>query len=151
MQYELHVNLFARPAGAVESSVKGLRGVPCVVLCCADGRPLTYDAFFPMTFEQAIERLARLPRLDAEPDGFFVMAGGAGLTHWSVSGQLFDFDGRLHRVELNGRCPPASFEEILKCFGWPETPLVFELVEQGVALDDAAFLQASRVVPDSGA
>ena len=81
----------------------------------------------------------------SEPDGFFVLAGGSGPTHWSVSGHLWDFDGRLHRMELHGRCPQESFDAVLACLGWPRARLTFELVEQGVALDEAAFREwASR-------
>ncbi len=44
------------------------------------------------------------------------------------------------------------FNALLGCFGWPQTPLAFELVMEGVALDEPNFRQwASRVVPDPGA
>lgn len=105
----------------------------------ADGRPLTFHAFLPVTFEQALDALRALPRLDAEPDGFFVLAGGQGPTHWRVSGHLFDFGDRLHRVELNGDCPAESFDALLACFGWPSMSFAFELVAEGVALDEPSF------------
>ncbi|HYO24205.1 MAG TPA: hypothetical protein VEQ85_04585 [Lacipirellulaceae bacterium] len=127
MHYQFHVNVFARPAGKV------------------------FDAFLPVSFDEAFANLARLPRLDAEPDGFFVYAGGAGATHWCVSGQVADFGGRVHRVQLNGRCPAESLDALLGCFGWPATPLAFELIEQGAVLDEtdfrAASTEASRAVP----
>ena len=139
LRYHFHVNLFARPDAAVTSAAVELRGSSLPTLRAAEGGPLTFDGFLPLSFEQALDALATLPRLDAEPDGFFVLAGGQGATHWAVSGQLFDYGGRLHRVELNGRCPADSFNALLACFGWPATPLAFELVEEGVALDEAAF------------
>jgi hypothetical protein len=139
LRYHFHVNLFARPDAASVGQPIELRGSTLPTLRAADGGPLTFDAFLPLSFEQALDALARLPRLDAEPDGFFVLAGGQGPTHWAVSGQLFDYDGRLHRVELNGRCPAESFDALLACFNWPATPLAFELVEEGVALEEAAF------------
>jgi hypothetical protein len=134
-----HVNIFARPSNAIEGPRVELNGVAVTPLQTPAGAPLTYIDSLPLSFEQVYDALLKLPRMDAEPDGFFVLAGGAGQTHWSVSGHLYDFDGRLHRMELNGRCPAESFDAILACVGWPRAQLTFELVEQGVALDEAAF------------
>jgi hypothetical protein len=139
MLHPFHVNIFARPHDAVEGSPVELNGVAVTPLRSTTGAPLTYIDSLPLSFEEVYEALLRLPRLDAEPDGFFVLAGGAGPTHWSVSGHLYDFDGRLHRMELHGRCTAESFDAILACVGWPRTQLTFEFVEQGVALDEAAF------------
>jgi hypothetical protein len=123
MHYRFHVNVFARPDSF------------------ADGDATARDAYLPISFEQAMEELSRLPRIDAEPDGFFVVSGDAAGKRWQVSGHLFDFGGRLHRVELHGDCPRESFDAILACLGWPAAPLLFELVMEGVALDEAAFRQ----------
>jgi hypothetical protein len=139
MHYRFHVNLFARPELAAAGAPLQLRGAQLTTLRAPDGQPPTFDAYFPITFDDALAALTRLPRLDAEPDGFFILAGGQGPTHWGVSGQLFDFDGRLHRVELHGDCPAESFDVLLACFDWPHTPLAFELVREGVALDELQF------------
>jgi hypothetical protein len=104
-----------------------------------DGNPPSFRAYFRVTFDQAMRALARLPRVDVEPDGFFVIAGDSDGQRWQVDGHLYDFNDRLHRVELHGQCPPAAFDAILACIGWPATPLAFELVMEGVALDEAAF------------
>jgi hypothetical protein len=148
MHFCFHVNVFARPLQVAVADPIELRGV-----CITPLRgPLTFDAFFPVPFDDALAALAKLPRLDAEPDGFFVIAGGQGASHWCVSGHMFDFAGRLHRVELHGDCPVESFDSLLACFGGVATPLVFELVQEGVALDAASFrVWASRVVSDPGA
>jgi hypothetical protein len=92
-----------------------------------------------VTFEQAVDELRKLPRLDAEPDGFFVIAGDDYARRWQVDGHLFDFNDRLHRVQLHGECPPAVFDALLRSFGWPETTLAFELVMEAIVLDEAAF------------
>ena len=102
-------------------------------------RAAAFDAFLPVTFEQALEALRRLPRLDAEPDGFFVIAGDHEGFRWQVDGHLFDFGDRLHRIELHGECPAETLDTILGCFGWPDASLVFELVKEGVALDEPTF------------
>ena len=99
--------------------------------------------------------LERLPRMIFELDGSFVVSGSyerAGATsqrapisdeqrtsRWQVDGHLFDFAGRLHRVELHGHCPPAAFDDLLRCVGWPAQPLAFEMVREGVTLDEQAF------------
>jgi hypothetical protein len=139
MPYRFHINLFARPTACRDGPLIELRAATLPTLRSADGRPLTFDAFLPVTFDDALAALTRLPRLDAEPDGFFVISGGQGATRWQVDGHLFDFNGGLHRVELHGDSPQQSFDALLACFGWPATPLVFELVREGVALDEAAF------------
>lgn len=146
MHLRFHVNLFALPQGLERCAPLDLHDVRVTRLGAADGKPPTFDAYFDRTFEDVLDALTRIPRLDAEPDGFFVLAGGQGSTHWSVSGHLFDFGGRLHRVELHGDCPAESFDALLACVGWPATPLAFELVQEGVALDEQDFRRyAGRV------
>jgi hypothetical protein len=134
MLYRFHCNVFARPSQAEVGEPVELRGLR---LCTQ--RTRAFDAFLLVTFEQSIGALAKLPRLDAEPDGFFVIAGDNDGRRWQVDGHLFDFGDRLHRVELHGECPPQTFDSLLECIGWPATPLVFELVMEGIALDETAF------------
>ena len=121
--YHFHVNLFADPK---ESS-------------------------FACTWEDAAAMLERLPRMIFELDGSFVLSGeraaasrvvpdpGHSTTRWQVDGHLFDFAGRLHRMELRGHCPPAALDELLTCVGWPAQQLSFEMVREGVTLDEADF------------
>jgi hypothetical protein len=129
-----HANIFARPPHAADGNPVTLRGVELSTL-----RSQTFDAFFPLTFEQAYDALAQLPRIDIEPDGFFVISGDFDGQRWQLDGHLYDFGDRLHRVELHGDCPSESLDAILACLGWPETPLVFELVMEGVALAEPQF------------
>jgi len=134
MLYRFHANVFARPASALESERVTLRGLALPTI-----RVKAFDAFLHVTFEQAIEALTKLPRVDAEPDGFFVISGDQEGRRWQVDGHLFDFNDRLHRVQLRGQCPPHALDGLLQCFGWPGTPPLFELVMEGIALDEAAF------------
>jgi hypothetical protein len=109
--YHFHVNLFAAPPGS-----------------------------FSFTWEEAAAMLERLPRMIFELDGSFVVSGDDATGHrWQVDGHLFDFDGRLHRVELHGDCPRSAFDALLRCVGWPAQPLVFEMVREGETLDEAGF------------
>ena len=129
-----HANIFALPLHAAAGDSITLRTIELPTL-----RPQTFDAFFPLTFEQAYDALAQLPRIDVEPDGFFVISGDLDGKRWQLDGHLYDFGMRLHRVELHGDCPPESLDAILACLGWPQTPLAFELVMEGVALTEFEF------------
>ncbi|MBL9165153.1 MAG: hypothetical protein JNL18_20675 [Planctomycetaceae bacterium] len=144
MPLRFHANIFARPLYAADGDFIKLRGVELPTL-----RSQTFDAFFPLAFEQAYDALAKLPRIDIEPDGFFVISGDLDGKRWQLDGHLYDFGDRLHRVELHGDCPPESLDAILGCIGWPQTPLAFELVMEGVALDEAAFRHFAGTLPTS--
>lgn len=123
--YHFHVNLFADPK----------------------------EASYACTWEDAATRLEQLPRMIFELDGSFVVSGGhqpaerAGAspppsetsTRWQVDGHLFDFNGRLHRLELHGECPPAAFDALLRCVGWPAQALLFELVREGITVRECEF------------
>jgi hypothetical protein len=95
---------------------------------------------FGITFEEASERLSQLPRLFIEPDGSFFWGSAAGeLPAWQLDGNLFDRNGRLVFVDLRGSCPTKEFDRLLGVFGWPQTPLVFQLVREALPLDEADF------------
>ena len=94
---------------------------------------------FECTWEEAAESLQALPRMIFEPDGSWIWSGDVGPDRWQVDGHLFDFDDRLHRVELHGNCPEQAFDQLLKCFGWPRQPMFFEQVQQGVRLSETEF------------
>ena len=100
------------------------------------------NAGFLCTWEDAASPLEQLPGLIFEPDGSFIFSGDAGKDRWPVNGHLFDFAGRLHRVELHGNCPSESFDALLRCVGWPQQPLQFEMVREGITLDELALRSA---------
>ncbi|MCA9230169.1 MAG: hypothetical protein KDA57_05935 [Planctomycetales bacterium] len=96
---------------------------------------------FQITWEQAADSLQALPRMIFEPDGSWVWSGGVRADRWQVDGHLFDFDGRLHRVELHGSCPEESFDQLLACFDWPQAEFTFEMVREGITLKESQFRQ----------
>jgi hypothetical protein len=109
---EFHVNLFAAPR----------------------------DKSFDCTWEEAAGRLEQLPRMIFEPDGSFVISGADETgRRWQVDGHLFDFAGRLHRMEIRGQCPSAGFDELLRCISWPKQRLEVEMVREGVTLSEREF------------
>lgn len=91
------------------------------------------------TFDAALAALEYLPRMFVEPDGSFVWVGHNGEARWQVDGNLYDRGDELAYVQMQGECPPAAFDELLTCFGWPETELVFQLVQEGVVVDESTF------------
>lgn len=100
---------------------------------------------FACTWEEAAAALEVLPRMIFEPDGSWIYSGGVRQDRWQVDGHLFDFDGRLHRVELHGSCPETDLDALLRCFGWPEQELQFERVLEGDRLSETEFRTAVQV------
>ena len=94
---------------------------------------------FNLSFEAAVERLNHLERMFSEPDGSFVWTSPHDGPMWQIDGNLFDRNGRLLFVDLKGTCPPEEFDRLLMAFGWPQTPLVFQLVREAVFLDEPEF------------
>lgn len=97
------------------------------------GRPMA------ISFDDAIVRLSALERMYAEPDGSFVWTSGREGLSWQVDGNLFDKDGRVLLVDMKGSCPPADFDRLLRCFGWPDQQVMMQLVRPAVFLDEAVF------------
>lgn len=133
---DLHANVFAMPEGAVPGPAVRLRGEPRPTLCGDDGGPPRFLETLPVTFEQAQEALARLTGADCEPDGFFLVSGREGGRFWRLNGQLAEHAGRLHRAELHGQASPEVLDAVLRALGWPAARLAFELVREGVTLDE---------------
>lgn len=109
--YHFHVNLFADPK----------------------------EASFACTWEDAATVLEAMPRMIFEPDGSFVVSGGVRETRWQVDGHLFDFAGKLHRLELHGECPAEFFDALLRSVAWPNQALNFELVREGTTVNENEF------------
>jgi hypothetical protein len=94
---------------------------------------------FQVSFEEAGARLEQLERLFFEPDGSFVWASPRSEEAWQIDGNLFDRDGRLLFVDLKGNCPQQKFDQLLSAFGWPDTPVMFQLAREAVFLDEVEF------------
>ncbi len=92
-----------------------------------------------ISFDEALERLDALPRMFTEPDGSFVWVGQDGSESWQMDGQLHDGATGLMDVEVKGTADRQSFSQLLDCFGSPSDLLVFQLVRDGVFLDQKQF------------
>ena len=104
----------------------------------AGGRSI-HEAAFPISYGTAAAALEELPRLDIEPDGWFVWPSPLGEPRWQLEGTLHDRHDRLLFVQLKGTCPAKSFDQFLTALGWPQTPLLFQLVREAVFLSEEEF------------
>lgn len=136
---QLHANLFARPEVLSQGANVTLRNLELTTLESPSGGPPELLQPLPVSFETLQERIAQLPRADIEPDGFFLITGGKHDTFWRLNGHMYEFDGQLHRVELNGQCPSETLDAVLRAIGRPAGELVFQLVMEGVTLDEQNF------------
>lgn len=136
---KVHANVYAAPLDAVAGPEIELAGQTLPTLRGASGGPPVFLKTLPVTFEEMQQSVLLLDRSDCEPDGFFLVTGGAGETFWRLNGHQHEYDERLHRVELNGECPEETLDTVLRTMGWPEAELVFELVQEGVTLSEEVF------------
>ena len=90
-------------------------------------------------FDEAFDRLARLERMYAEPDGSFVWTIPREGLWWQVDGNAFDKDGRVLLADLKGSCPAVEFDRLLGAFGWPQQAMMMQLVRPAVFLDEPTF------------
>ncbi len=58
---------------------------------------------------------------------------------WQLDGNLYDRDDRLLLVDLKGSCPLAALDQLLACFGWPATAVVFQITQAAVFVDEPTF------------
>jgi hypothetical protein len=154
--FTFHVTIHARPAEAAIGPTIEIGGRQLTTLA------VPHDARsqpFGIAFEEVVSRLNQLERMFSEPDGSFVWTSPAGSGRvsprlaarlgetrprddeptWQLDGNLFDRNGRLLFVDLKGNCPAEEFDRLLSAVGWPQTPLVFQLVREAVFLDEAEF------------
>jgi hypothetical protein len=140
--YRFHATIHARSPDVVRGETTEL-----------DGRRFETLAVLPehlatsmiVSFEQAGESLAALPRLFFEPDGSFVWVSAAGEPTWQIDGNLYDRAGRLLFVDAKGTCLRQQFDQLLAAFGWPQTSLMYQLVHEAVYLDEGEFRRFADV------
>jgi hypothetical protein len=134
--YAFEITLHARPAVARPAGRHAdawgewpLLDVPRATLT----EPLAAD------FDETLARLAQLERMYVEPDGAFVWTSSRDDSRWQVDGNLAERQGRVLLVDLRGSCPPREFDRLLAACGWPDQPVMMQLVRSAVFLDEDAF------------
>ena len=126
----------ARPDREIESQSLDMGGRTLSVLRIA---PEELHLPFPVSFEETLERMDRMPQLLIELDGSFVWSGVEQGSAWQLDGSVNDRDGRLLYVSVKGTCSAPNWERLLDCFGWPTQPLVIQSVREAVFLEEAEF------------
>jgi hypothetical protein len=132
-----HATIHRRPADAEPGETVPLRGQSLRSLQVAHEQ--RGSATFDCTFEAAASALEALERMYCEPDGSFVWVSQQGGPAWQVDGNLYDKDQRLLFVDVKGQCPPEEFDRLLAAFGWPATPVMFQLVREAIFLAEDQF------------
>lgn len=132
----LDVSVFCRPPAPRKVGTVRANGVE---LACLDERALTRENVFGVRFEDVVAELGGHPRVDVEPDGFFVGTGEESGRMWKLNGHLFELNDRLWRMDLRGGCPEEALDEILRSVGWPATAVVFQLVRLGATVEEGDF------------
>ena len=89
-----------------------------------------------ISLEEALLRLAQLPRMFIEPDGSFLWtgAGSDDSAAWQLEGTIYD-DGRVVRyIELHGHCPLQQWDDFLAAFSQSRASVVLELLDEGLVV-----------------
>jgi len=111
----------------------------------AAGDAPTSAAPLPVSFDEALAALAKLPRMFIEPDGSLVWTSPPGSEpRWQVDGNLVDRGDALFYVELKGSCPVEEFDQLLACLSNGSTRFAFEWVERGLLMNDASFRRSAQ-------
>lgn len=105
----INVHLYARPAAIAPGGSRLVCGIALPTLLATN----ISQTQFQVSFEQVAERLRQFERLDFEMDGSFVCAGVAAGEAWQLDGMLYDYAGRLQRIELKGSCPLSAWQALL--------------------------------------
>ena len=134
--YEFHISVHRLPAGDVTRQQFELAAGLFDVLCL---EPQQVTEPMAVRFEEACTALADLPQMFVEPDGSFVWTSEPSDEPWQVDGVVYDRQDRLLFVELKGTCPGKQFDQFLRAFGWPTTPLVFQLSPEAMYLAESEF------------
>ncbi len=133
IMYDLRISIHAHPQADIQSHPVDLAGGSYTVL---DLDATQYATPMRVSFEEAMEQLARLPRMFVEPDGSFVWVGQHGTRNWQLDGCLYDCNQHVIYVDVAGTCPPQPFDQLLNAFGWPATQLVFQLPRHAVFMNE---------------
>jgi hypothetical protein len=139
-----HTTVHARPAGSSAGPSIQITGRAVRTLAVS---PESLATPFQISFEEAAVRLEQLDRMYFELDGSFVWASSHAEQPWQVDGNLFDRAGRLLFVDLKGMCPREQLDRLLAAFGWPETPVMFQLTREAVFLDEVEFRRFAEQIP----
>lgn len=148
LRYRFEIVLHPRPSAAVISGehVDARGRWPLVAV-----PPEALTEPFAVAFDAVLAALDQLPRMFTEPDGAILWASANSEEPWQIDGTLAERSGRLLAAEIKGSCPPAAFDQLLAAVGWPQAPVLMQLVRAGVFLDESSFRQHAAAWGTGGA
>jgi hypothetical protein len=127
---QLKVHLYSRPLGTVPGLERTIDGICWPTLQC----DALATSQFPSSFEEVAERLQQFDRMYFEYDGSFVWTGRSdeeeSRVTWQLDGMLYDYGGRLQRVELLGTCPWPQWQALVSAVAPPPENLLVHFIEQ---------------------
>jgi hypothetical protein len=132
--YRFYATVHWRPATVVHGEEVQVGGLKLFALTVD---PAALVDTFPVSFEQAAERMQALPRMLLEPDGSFVWVDACGC--WQLDGSLVDDGKHVRHMEVGGTCLPRALDDLLRVVDWPSSPLMFQLIRYGVFLAEEEF------------
>jgi len=136
-QFEIAIH--ARPTSAVEGVERPIHDRPARILAV---EPAEMNLPFPCSFEELFERLERIPRFFAEPDGSFVWTGMDDGTNWQLEGNLYDLHGRVIWVSVKGFCPESRWRQFIALLGeGSDAGFAIQLLHEAVYLSQSEFLR----------
>jgi len=138
---EFRVSVHSLPSPRPPTRLVELEGLEFEVLEPASAG---LAAPLPVTFDAAAAALLGLPRFYLEGDGSFVWCAARDEPFWRVYGNLYDGGPALHYADLLGTCSPAALDSLIEALGGREAPLMFQLSQAGVFLDEAQFEQYTQ-------
>lgn len=142
--FHFHTSVFTGPSATIVGPSVQLRGARFSALHAPAGGPPIFDRPLARSFEQIQQSLLAIPRMDIEPDGYFLVTGGEqGGERWQIDGHLFEYEGQMHRIEIHGCCKEVTLDALLDALGGG--PHVFQLVREGVTLSDDDFRRYAQL------
>lgn len=132
-----HAIVHASAPSAPETHFVSLANYGEVAALQVDSSKLTDP--WPIEFMAAFERLESLPRMFIELDGAWVWVGETNGHPWQMDGLLNDSPRGLMTVEIKGTISADGWSEFRDRLVPRETLLVFQLMREGVYLDEAEF------------
>lgn len=124
---ELHLMIHPLDASATRGAAAEIGSLPLTTLHVG----LQWAAaMLPLTFEEAVEGLGRLPMAYIEPDGSFVWAG-AGPPAFRWEGMLHDRGERLSHVELMGHGCSDDLMRLIAAVAGDSQQIMIQAVREG--------------------
>ena len=146
-RYRIHGSIHARPPQVAPGAVQKVLGHEVALLAVT---PEMLAAGMALSFEEAAERLQRLPRMFLEPDGSFVWVSPAAEPAWQLDGVLYDRNGHLQFIDVRGEFTAESLAAFLEAIAGSQ-PVMFQLAREALFLDEDAFRTVCLVqVPPQG-